>query len=385
MPPASIVDSEPYLDSYLSSIALPERGVTQLKAQGFKSLAALAYAVPPNADPATFSSFATLILGEGPGSGEVAILRRAVHESYALTLSHLKQRVEQGDEKKMIVLPPVERETRRKAQAERLKGVSVKGFNEPSHKVLERLNEFLEKDILEYDAWNFYNTRDSEVRGKKSADTFQIVPNSGLLKLHKGKDGSDITADVQDTYQARGALRRRSIAFDMHGLATFAVLEEANDYFFDRLYAPMPSGESNPTLAQLAEADRELWRLVIDECRASLKQRPDGALPIDVAVSRFVQDYRVSYYLNPTGKRARADGDGARGSSDPPAKRRAQEPPKGKGKSKSVPRMPAGLIGFRHIDVQGRLVCFNFNLGRCAVEGSHCDKGQHACAACGLP
>eukprot|EP00971_Amphidinium_carterae_P334158 6469262-Amphidinium_carterae.1 len=90
-----------------------------------------------------------------------------------------------------------------------------------------------------------------------------------MLKLHKGKDGSDITADVQDTYQARGALRRRSIAFDMHGLASYTVLEEANDYLFDRLYAPMPSGECNPSLAQLAEADRELWRLVIDACRAS--------------------------------------------------------------------------------------------------------------------
>eukprot|EP00971_Amphidinium_carterae_P046202 909466-Amphidinium_carterae.1 len=49
-------------------------------------------------------------------------------------------------------------------------------------------------------------------RGKRSVDTYQIVPNSGLLELHKGKDGSDITADVQGTYQARGVLSRRSTA-----------------------------------------------------------------------------------------------------------------------------------------------------------------------------
>eukprot|EP00971_Amphidinium_carterae_P225788 4478143-Amphidinium_carterae.1 len=68
MPPASIVDSGPYLDSYLASIFLPVRGVTELKNHGFTSLAALAYAVPPNADAATFSQFANLILGQQPGS-----------------------------------------------------------------------------------------------------------------------------------------------------------------------------------------------------------------------------------------------------------------------------------------------------------------------------
>eukprot|EP00971_Amphidinium_carterae_P036930 725810-Amphidinium_carterae.2 len=61
--------------------------------------------------------------------------------------------------------------------------------------------------------------------------------------------------------------------------------------------------------------------------------------------------------------------------------------PKGKGKSKSspTPRMPVGLIGFRHLDSQGRPLCFNFNLGKCPVEGASCEKGQHSCAACGLP
>eukprot|EP00971_Amphidinium_carterae_P319459 6348936-Amphidinium_carterae.1 len=55
-PPASIVDSGPCLDSYLACISLLVRGVTEVKNHGFTSLAALAYAVPPNADPVILNS-----------------------------------------------------------------------------------------------------------------------------------------------------------------------------------------------------------------------------------------------------------------------------------------------------------------------------------------
>ena len=55
---------------------------------------------------------------------------------------------------------------------------------------------------------------------------------------------------------------------------------------------------------------------------------------------------------------------------------------KGSGKGSGALRMPLGLIGHRCQDLQGRPLCFSYNLGSCAAGGSSCNEGQHACAGC---
>ena len=165
------------------------------------------------------------------------------------------------------------------------------------------------------------------------------------------------------------------------------VLEGANEYLFDKLYIPCPPGTVPPSLTKIAEADRELWRLVIDECRATLKVASDGSLPIDKAIERFMYSPSVAFHLFPTpnAKRTRDEGD-LKGSN--PRKRpntsTANASRKGSGKGKSTPRMPPGLIGHRFQDLQGRPLCFSYNLSGCSVTGPSCDKGQHACAGCGV-
>ena len=72
-------------------------------------------------------------------------------------LAHLKSQVEHSEDKQPPRLPPAEREARRDKQRDRLKGVDdTTGFHEPSYKVLEKMNEFVELDELKYEPWSFY-------------------------------------------------------------------------------------------------------------------------------------------------------------------------------------------------------------------------------------
>ena len=344
---SGIVDSSAYFDAFILRVGLPASAGDRLRANGFKTLSALAYAVSQGQDQNTiFEKFCTDILTDTATAGDRALLRRALHEAYALSIAHLRTQVDTSEEKQAPRLPPAEREARRDRQRERLKGVDTTGFHEPSYKVLDKMNEYVESDELKYESWNFYNSRESEIRGVKSADTIRV--EQGLLKLTKGKEGADVQADVHDTYLARGALKRRSLAMDMQGLASFATLEAANEYLFSRLHMPCPPNCSPPSLHSLAEADRELWRLVIDQCRTSLKVASDGRLPIDKALEAFLYDPRVAFHLFPvpSGKRARGDHDAP---GDAPPKRRAQQSPatsakgqrKGSGKSRSTPTYAA--------------------------------------------
>ena len=125
---------------------------------------------------------------------------------------------------------------------------------------------------------------------------------------------------------ARAAVKRRSLAFDLHGLAPYSVLEGANEHLFDKLYIPCLPGTVSPSLTKTAEADREVWRLVIDECHATLKVSSDGSLPIGKAIEKLMYSPSVAFHLFPTPitKRARDEGD-PKGSN--PCKRPAHSPP----------------------------------------------------------
>eukprot|EP00971_Amphidinium_carterae_P087156 1724309-Amphidinium_carterae.1 len=160
-------------------------------------------------------------------------------------------------------------------------------------------------------------------------------------------------------------------------------MEAWHDLLFDRMYEPTPSGASPLSLSRLAEADRELWRLLIDRCRPSVRPGADGKCPMDAGIESFMYDSRVSFYLLPAHRPVR----------DEPASRAQPNAPnhgKGGGKSKnkeglkqSVPRMPAGLVGQRFRDVSNKPICFNYNLEGCSHQGPQCDRGAHSCAGCG--
>ncbi len=45
--------------------------------------------------------------------------------------------------------------------------------------------------------------------------------------------------------------------------------------------------------------------------------------------------------------------------------------------------MAAGLKGCVPTSPKGKRICFNYNLGKCPVEGDSCEKGLHGCTSAG--
>ena len=61
-----------------------------------------------------------------------------------------------------------------------------------------------------------------------------------------------------------------------------------------------PPGFSQVKVEQLVRADRELWTLLAQETRGSLKPNAAGDIPLDAMVQRLCQDPRITMFLLPT-------------------------------------------------------------------------------------
>eukprot|EP00971_Amphidinium_carterae_P060199 1191430-Amphidinium_carterae.1 len=191
--------------------------ISQLHQAGFTTLSGLAYAITPGASDQVqqFINFSQTVLGADASNGEKALLRHAQHEAYALTVAHLKQRVEGiSDDRQVSKLPPVVRESRKTAQQARLKGVDTMNgccaACAPSNKVVDRVNQMRESDELRYEPWAFFNSRDSKIGGSKTEQTCKL--DQGFLQISHALDGSDVCADTHDPFLARAAVKRRSLA-----------------------------------------------------------------------------------------------------------------------------------------------------------------------------
>ena len=54
-----------------------------------------------------------------------------------------------------------------------------------------------------------------------------------------------------------------------------------------------------PTLHSLLRADRELFLKMAEQCRQGITIRPDGSMPLDVAMNTLMFSAQVSFHLLP--------------------------------------------------------------------------------------
>ena len=142
-------------------------------------------------------------------------------------------------------------------------------------------------------------------------------------------------------------------------------------------------------MEQLIRADRELWTMLAQECKGTLKPNAAGVIPLDALVTRFSQDPRITMFLLPTTAAARAsDKDAAPKKTAAPVQAAAKNANK-KRKTRAEKGCPEELKKFQ-LRCEHGPVCWAYNLksgckNSTSGKPSRCNKGFHVCANCHKP
>ena len=304
-------------------------------------------------------------------------------------MSELKQRVEKSDDSVPVTLNGAERETRLQAQKARLGGLSFQGEEEVAHDSYNLVYVMIQKDDLVWLSPEKFGTRRSEFSAKKQGKEL-IIDGSGLAIKEKQTTTVCSLATDLDLVMA---LRRRALAFDLIGVATFNTINKYRQALAQRLQEPPPPGYSKVSLQQLIRADRAVF-LRASELTTTLKRSAGGQLPLDTILDAILLDPSVAYHLLPlplsNSSSAETSKDGKRPSADPGSSQRGAKiqkfakRPGGPGAVKKTNfAVPKELIGKLRQTPKGHRLCWSFNLPcGCAdaKPGGKCSRGLHLCA-----
>ena len=167
---------------------------------------------------------------------------------------------------------------------------------------------------------------------------------------------------------------------------------------FNEFQKDPPDGYEKVSLAQVAQADREVHVRLGELTRGGLGPTVDG-LPLDKPLREVIGMASVMWLLMPRAKRSAPSGSGETPLKTPKKKTKRKRkdtkadkdddddetttpPPAPHPEAKKRPKrvaMPRLLIGGVPEDDEGHALCFGFNLGTCQVTGDRCDKGLHRC------
>ena len=388
------------------------QSLTAANVGSFGSFAFVAVFNPAAVDDTPLSNALENIIGSTPTVTEMAFFRRLHFESHALTVADARVRVEQSEESVPRRLPGPERAARYESQKTRLTGLVWSLTLEPSHRLLDRVQQQIEDNTAAYVSLDHCTSRQQELAGVKKNAEIKIDPITGLIRV--GEKQVEDWANTSTDHNLRLAFRRRALAYDQSNLATYEIMEAWTEKLFDCLNDMVPTGFSATTRERILSADRQLFSKVTEHCRSGVVAvLLLGRLtrPVEAAVSALQNHPSVSFFLLPVplGKQQAADKAPSTSTpSDPQAPTRskrkrdahrlkaatapsfpppapyskaAARPPKGKGKGKGKGDLPAPLISCWR-QVKGEKACIFFNLGTCENPerpGETCRQGIHLC------
>ena len=365
-----------------------------LNAQNIKSYSILAYVVGTPQTPPSDAQFDTLcrtVFGAGFTLVNSSMLRRPHFEATTLVIASVKQiAMSEGSDKADTVkkMPIAEKRHRQEQQSNRLVGVSISGELEPSHQLLDLTNNILETGAIVWIAPSRCTRRDDEVQSaiKEKAPSVQI--ENQQLKVAQNAD--ILSADYGSEIKFQWCLQRRGIAMDQCQLLSWAEHEAWVTQLLKTMSQPIPTGFQHVKIEQLIRADRQLWTLLAQECRGSLKPLL-GTIPLDAEFRKMRLDPRVSMFLLPVPGNQKAVGS----SDSEPKKSQAGRPiPAQKAgakrrKTRAEKNCPEELKRFNLKSEHGP-ICWAYNLKdgcKAATTGkpSKCSRGYHVCANCHKP
>ena len=138
----SVTDSVPNFLARCSVLGIAQNVQDALVAAGLDTISKYAFSsayVPGQTDERPFVDAITAALGRDATVGELAALRRLLHESYSMTAAELKQSVERQEDQGVKRLAQPERADRLAKQQARLTGLQIRGYLEPSDRLYHNM------------------------------------------------------------------------------------------------------------------------------------------------------------------------------------------------------------------------------------------------------
>ena len=365
-------------------IEMTDATIEGLRAAGFDTFGSLGFAVCANPQALEEGQVIKFIGDTFPAGltlKQSACIRKLLFESQALSLQDLKARVEpppvDAPPRKM---PVAERLAREKAQREKLNGLIWGPEMQPGQGVVDACVDMLEQNVLVYMPPHKFVSRSQEISCVKRDKSVLVDTDGGLKVTAKNQD---MSCDASTEYALRQAWQRRSLAFDLAGLATFHALEGWVNKMFLVLSRPIPPGYKPVNIQQLISADRALFIRAADALVGSLTGVPGRAKPLDEQIVLLQDSPEIVQYMTPLqgndNKRPYTPGDGNVPPPDPHKKPRPPKDPK-KADPKKLKKFVVPDNCCSKTD-DGKPICYYYNTAGCKLpcKKGRCRRGMHLC------
>ena len=388
----SYVDSEVVFRARCDEIRLSSEACTALQRKGWNTFGSYAFSVSTNPAQISDDDFdnkvSIPVLGTAD-HGEAALLRRLSFESYTLTATELRRKADTNEADGPKKLPVQEIASRFTALERKLTPLKVESVLEPSHSLINGLAQCLDDGRLRYIEWARCTSRASELNNIKEQANLKVwkADSSGTIKQSEAE--SSLRCSISSELDVLNALRRRGAAYELSKLMSYEVHNTIINLLFNELQREPLEGFKQPTMSQLAAADREIHLRLAERTRSGLPLGPPGELPLDKLVPEVLLLPSVTWLLMPKQKAVVTEKLAASNPNANSGPKRTQPPPdrkvnpksgkfdKLKNKRGTKTPMPVQLRGGTRVDAEGRAICYGFNLGTCHEKG--CKRGRHIC------
>jgi hypothetical protein len=378
------IDSKVAFQNRAAELGIEEADIEALADKGINSYATYAYCCtfqPGQTDDTALTNFLTTALGAAPDAASSTRFRRLFFEAHALSLEDLKSRADRSESSEARVLPLAEKMDRIRQQQLRLIGISFTPQNEPSHSLIDKVCQQLEDNVVTYIDLSRCSSRHDEALHSK-VDTTLALDSSGGLRLSKKQKLDDV--NVTGEHKLRQAFLRRSLAYDLAGIATFSVLDLWTQKLFEKMNEAPLANFRHVSMEQAINADKALWVKVSNETRGKLQPKTGMEKPFDAAFTKFAEHPEVLQHLMPLQSQGGYRSDMSN-SAAPSAKGKGANQTGGKGKTakgKGKASTDITVPDDCEIFVDGKQLCKRWQIGRCTAKvkpGKRCMVGYHMC------
>ena len=364
--------------------------------QNISTFSGMAFSMGTPQTPPTDQQFTTLaatVFGAGFTLGQTAMRRRLHFESTTLMIASVKQKVD-GDAtdraETVKKIPIAEKRYRLEQQERRLTGIVISGELEPSHQLLDLTNNILETGSILWIAPSRCTKRSDEVQLAIKDRPSAVQIENQQLKV--AQLGDEFKADYGSEIKLQWCWQRRGLAMDQCRMLSWTVHDAWVHQLFRTLSQQVPPGFNAVKLEQLIRADRELWTLMAQDHKGSLKPNAAGDIPLDTLVTRLCQDPRITMFLLPSASTVKAapKEDGPKKATSSPQQAAAKSTGINKKRKSRAEKSCPEELRKHNLRCEHGPVCWAYNLKtgcRNSTSGkpSRCVKGFHVCAHCHKP